>query len=52
MLERPWVQGIIAFLIYSTISVLYFGLPVFGDFRHAMIDTGPDPQQYAWFLAW
>lgn len=41
-----------AFVIYSIISVVYFGLPVLGHFTTSYIGRGSDPISFMWCLYW
>jgi hypothetical protein len=41
-----------AFLLYLAISVLFFGLPLFGHFGHRFIGGRADPLIAMWALAW
>lgn len=47
-----WRYGIAALLIYSTLSVLFFGRALLHGFSSFYIGNGPDPLLSMWFLEW
>jgi hypothetical protein len=59
-IDRPGVQAATALALYALTSLLFFGLPLLGDFRHAYLGLGrpglgtgfTDPSVYMWSLTW
>ena len=45
-------QALGAFLLYLTLSVLFFGRGLFGHFSTQYIGRGPDSAAFIWFLNW
>jgi hypothetical protein len=50
--DSGWRGGVAALLIYSALSVLFFGRAIGGGMSSFYIGNGPDPPQSIWFLAW
>jgi hypothetical protein len=47
-----WRSGIAALLIYSALSVLFFGRLITAGLSSYYVGNGPDPPQSIWFLGW
>jgi hypothetical protein len=47
-------ESVAALAIYAIASIVFFGIPLFPDFRHLRLGFGPagDPQIPIWGLAW
>jgi hypothetical protein len=52
--RESWCRTPLAYVIYQSIAIVWFGMPVFADFTHSHIGQpgAPDPGAHAWFLAW
>jgi hypothetical protein len=50
---RPWVQGLIAYLVYQAIAIVLWAIPILGDPAHRIlgIEVG-DTRFYEWALRW
>jgi len=57
---RPWLEAILALLLFVAASVLLFGIPVLGDIGHTYVGLGrpelgtghTDPSVFMWSLVW
>src|SRR5881296_518011 len=50
---RPWVKGLIAYLIYQVLTIVLWAAPVFGDPAHRILGIGlGDSRFYEWALRW
>ena len=52
--RRSWPRTVLAYAIYQSIAIIWFGLPVLVDFTHSYIGQpgAPDPGAHIWFLTW
>ena len=44
--------GFASLVVYTALSVFFFGRSAFGHFSDFYVGTGPDPPQAMWFLTW
>jgi hypothetical protein len=50
---RTRTEDLLALVLYQSFAILFFGIPVFRDFRGSYIGTvSNDPGAYMWFLVW
>jgi hypothetical protein len=53
-LSKRLTSTLLAFAIYQSIAILWFGTPILDDFSHIYIGIkgSPDPGAHMWFLVW
>src|SRR5207247_3234109 len=50
---RPWVRGLIAYLVYQAIAIVLWAIPILGDPAHRILGTEVgDTRFYEWALRW
>jgi hypothetical protein len=50
--DRTYFQVIAAFIVYTALSILFFGIPIIGRLSKTYMGGGTDPFCYIWAIAW